>query len=561
MAFCCYIRVDTSEHHRGETGYDRVLIAEDEMLVRMGLKHSIDWSKYQMSVIADVANGQEALEIYRREMPELVITDIKMPIMDGMELIAKIREINRDAQIVILTCVEDFETVRKALAHNVQDYILKLEMTTEEMGTILDKIRERLDRLHKSAHARTDVDNHILKDNLMKEYLLGTRYSEAEFTAKAAKLDMRLRPHRLVVTLMEIDRFDLLCKRFKDQKGQLVRMSLLNVISEVLANYGCGEAFADADSRYLLVFGFDEDSSEHAIADIVNTIVEHIRSVMNMYFNISVSFVINRPQAGYHSMKEQYSECLAKLEDRFFLGVGSNTYVGGQQHMRIPEQICNDFLRLVRDWQTSDSAKKTLERTMSSFLTQDNSVNAADVKRTFKIWVLMVAQSVRLTKSNMPEIVSDYSDRVAGARTLQELADVFRTYLQTIGDFLSNKTTISKEVSDVIRYIEDNYKRELTLAELAEIVQVSPNYLSSLFKKETGINYADYLLQYRIDRAKELLLGTFSKTYEIAEQTGFANQSYFSRAFKKLTGMGPKEYRREWTMQRDAEGEPNDEGQ
>ncbi len=105
----------------------RVLIAEDEMLVRMGLKHSIDWSEYHMIVIADVANGQEALEIYRREMPELLITDIKMPIMDGMELIAQVREMNSDAQIVILTCVEDFETVRKALAHNVQDYILKLK--------------------------------------------------------------------------------------------------------------------------------------------------------------------------------------------------------------------------------------------------------------------------------------------------------------------------------------------------------------------------------------------------------------------------------------------------
>ncbi len=538
----------------------RVLIAEDEMLVRMGLKHSIDWSEYHMIVIADVANGQEALEIYRREMPELLITDIKMPIMDGMELIAQVREMNSDAQIVILTCVEDFETVRKALAHNVQDYILKLEMTTEDMGTVLAKIRDRLDRLHKSAHTRSDVDIHILKDNLMKEYLLGTRYSEAEFTAKAANLNMRLHPHRIVVTLMEIDRFDLLCKQFKDQKGQLVRMSLLNVLSEVLTNYGCGEAFADADSRYLLVFGFDECSGEQSITDTVNTIVEHIRSVLNMYFNISVSFVINRPQIGYPSMKKQYSECLAKLEDRFFLGVGSNTYVGGQQPMRIPEQIGSDLLRLVQDWQTNDAAKKTLERTMRTFLTQDNAVNAADIKRTFKVWVLMAALAVRLSQANLPELVADYSDRMAGARTLQELADTFRTYLQTIGDFLSNKTTLSKEVSDVIRYIDDNYKRELTLAELAEVVHVSPNYLSSLFKKEAGINYADYLLQYRIDRAKELLLGTFSKTYEIAEQTGFANQSYFSRAFKKLTGMGPKEYRREWTMHRDAEGEPNDEG-
>lgn len=539
----------------------RVLIAEDEMLVRLGLKHSIDWSEYNMTVIADVANGQEALDIYQKELPEVLITDIKMPIMDGMELIAKVRDINSDAQIIILTCVEDFVTARKALSHNVQDYILKLEMTSEDMGRMLFKIREKLDRLHKSVHVKTDVDIHILKDNLIKEYLLGSRYSEVEFTAKAESLNMRLHPHRLVVTLMEIDRFDLICKRFKDNKGQLVRMSLLNVLSEVLANYGCGEAFADSDSRYLLVFGFDEQNSEQQITDTLHTIVEHIRNVLNMYFNISVTFVINHAQEGYHSMKEQYSECLTKLEDRFFFGAGSNTLVGGQYSSRIPEDMNDSLLQIVREWKTNDAAKKALENTMLTFLTKESIVNATEIKRTFKIWVLMAALSIRLSKSDMPEIVSDYSDRITGAQTLQELVYVFRTYLQTVGEYLSHKTSISKEISDVIRYIDHNYKREIALIELAQVVQVSPNYLSSLFKKETGINFADYLLNYRIDRAKELLLSTFSKTYEIAEQTGFANQSYFSRAFKKQTGIGPKEFRRKWTTQGEAQGGLNDDWQ
>ncbi|QNK58962.1 helix-turn-helix domain-containing protein [Paenibacillus sp. PAMC21692] len=532
----------------------RVLIAEDEMLVRLGLKHSIDWAEYNMTVIADVANGQEAMDIYQKELPEVLITDIKMPIMDGMELIARVRGINSDAQIVILTCVEDFKTARKALAHNVQDYILKLEMTTEDMGRILLNIRKKLDQLHKPAQIKMDADIYILKDNLVKEYLLGSRYSEEEFTAKAESLNMRLRPQRVSITLMEIDSFELLCKRFKDDKGPLVRMSLLNVLNEVLANYGCGEAFADSDSRYLLVFGFDEYASEQQMTDTLHTIIEHIRNVMNMYFNISVSFVMNRAQAGYHSMKAQYSESLSKLEDRFFLGAGSNTYAGEQQSWRIPEDINRSLLQLVREWKANDAAKKALESTMLAFLTKENAVNAAEIKRTFKNWILMAALSMRLYNSNMPEIVSDYSDNIAEAQTLHELVDVFRTFLQTVGEYLSNKTTMSKEISDVIRYIDDNYKREITLNELAQVVKVSPNYLSSLFKKETGINFADYLLHYRIDRAKELLLGTFSKTYEIAEQTGFANQSYFSRAFKKLIGIGPKEFRRKWTVQREAPG-------
>lgn len=539
----------------------RVVIAEDEMLVRLGLKHSINWSDYDMTVIADVANGQEALDLYEKEMPEVLITDIKMPIMDGMELISRVRDINSDAQIIILTCVEDFETVRKALSHNVQDYILKLEMTPEDMGHILARTKEKLDHLHKAEYVKTDVDIEIVKDNLIKEYLHGTRYSEAEFSKKAASLHMRIQPYQVVVTLMEIDRIDHLSKHFKDNKGKLVRISLLKVLSEVLTNYGYGEAFADTDSRYLIIFGFNEHYSEQKMKETIHTIIEHIRHVMNMYFNISISFVINEAKFGFHSMREQYNECVTKLEEKFFLGMGSNTYVGGQNSLRIPESMHNRLLQLVLDWKVNDAAKNAIEKSIISFLDKEINVGATEMKREFKIWLLMAAFSSRLPKADMPQIVSDYSDRITDAQTLEEMLDVFSTYFQTLDDYISNKKSISKEISDVIQYIDENYKRELTLLELAQIVQVSPNYLSSLFKKETGTNFADYLLQYRIDRAKELLLSTFCKTYEVAELTGFSNQSYFSRAFKKLTGIGPKEFRRKWTIHRGLRGETSDDWQ
>jgi len=538
----------------------RVLIAEDEMLVRLGLKHSIPWEAHGMVVVGDVANGQEALELYKREMPDVLITDIKMPIMDGMELIARVRELNADVQIVILTCVEDFDTARKALAHNVQDYMLKLEMTTEDMGKILAKVRERLDRLHRSEQLKAEVDVHILKENLIKEFLLGQRYSEAEFAAKAESLGMNLQAHRVVVTLMEIDSFEILCKRFKDEKGQLIRMSLLNVLHEVLGNYGFGEAFADAENRYLFVFGFGEDYSDQQAAEAVRTITEHIRSVLDMYFNISVSFVTHHAQAGYYALKVQYSACLAKLEDRFFLGTSANSYAGGEQLQHIPEAIGQALLQLVREWKTNEAAQDTLGAAMQSFLAPGMAVSAVEIRRTFKIWGFIAALSSRLPNMGMPELVSDYSDRITEARTLQELVDVLRAFLQSLSEYVSSKAALSKEIADAITHIDANYNRELTLAELSQIVQVSPNYLSSLFKKETGINFVDYLLQYRIDRAKELLLGTYYKTYEIAEQTGFTNQSYFSRAFKKHTGLGPKAFRRKWTPHKELqEGDEHDE--
>lgn len=117
----------------------RVLIAEDEVFVRLGIKMSVEWEKMGMQVIADAANGQQAWDIYEKEHPDIILTDIKMPVMDGMALIRRIRERDKETRIVILSCLEEFQLVREAISMGVSDYILKLTMTPEDMEKILQK--------------------------------------------------------------------------------------------------------------------------------------------------------------------------------------------------------------------------------------------------------------------------------------------------------------------------------------------------------------------------------------------------------------------------------------
>ena len=123
-----------------------VLIVEDEMLVRMGIKCSIDWAKLNMCVVADVANGQAAWEVYEKERPDIILTDIKMPVMNGIELIEKIRKVDTKTKFVILSCLEEFQFVRKALSLGVSEYILKLAMSQEEMESVLGRIQNELAR-------------------------------------------------------------------------------------------------------------------------------------------------------------------------------------------------------------------------------------------------------------------------------------------------------------------------------------------------------------------------------------------------------------------------------
>ncbi|WP_391575179.1 response regulator, partial [Cohnella sp.] len=259
----------------------KVLIAEDEMLVRIGLKNSVDWQKFGMRVVADVSNGQLAWEAVLRERPDLVLTDIKMPVMDGMELIAKMKDNGSRAKFVILTAHEEFGLVRKALQLGVKDYILKLKMSIEE-------IEQLLKRLGKEIEAESDTDAGVgftenaavRKQDLIKDFLFSGRYSEAEFAALAAKLNVRVRPERIVMAVMTIGKYERIETKLKDRHGSLVRFTVLNILDEVIGDSGQGEAFHEKDERYLLVFGFEEEADDQYIYGTVEEKIGQMQQVI-----------------------------------------------------------------------------------------------------------------------------------------------------------------------------------------------------------------------------------------------------------------------------------------
>ena len=220
-----------------------VMIAEDEMLVRLGLKNSVDWGKFNMKVIADVADGKAAWETYERDRPNLIITDLKMPILGGMELIERIRENDNKTVIIILSCIEEFDLVRKAMSLEVMGYISKLTMTEEETEAILGKAQKVLDKLDESdsLKAYSAIDTDIIKEKLIKNYLLNHITSAEEFKTQIAKLNLRLNQARLLLCILEIDHYNMLQRKNSDENGQFIKFSMLNVLNELLSNSGRGE--------------------------------------------------------------------------------------------------------------------------------------------------------------------------------------------------------------------------------------------------------------------------------------------------------------------------------
>lgn len=529
----------------------RVMIVEDEMLVRIGLKNSVDWSKFGMEVTADLPDGLAAWEYYNKEKPELVITDIRMPKMDGMQLIENIRGQDKETRIVVLSCLEEFELARKAMSLGVSNYILKLTMTEEEIERVLDGVRQQLDQQGgKSDRAEgtpypSNLD--LIKEKMLKDFLFYNIFNAEEFEKFASQSGMRLTPARMVACEMEVDRYPRLKEKFQDEHGHLIKMTLLNLLGEITAARKRGESFHIDEKRYLLLFSFEDQVSEQAIIQETQAILSHVQEVIRTYFNGSVSFGISGIRSGFKSLPKLYAEARNALQNKFRSGSGMIHQTGQTADVsgiraRIDQIRHYEPLRSLLSPMKLKEYDQYLDLLNDSMMSESKSVEVLLFQ-----FVQWVSTSLYDDIQNEKTILLSVTEQLEQCDTLPDLLDQIGAYFAEIVDQTRSRLQMSGEITKAIHYIKRHYKENISLQMVADHVNLSFSYLSNLFKKELQITFIDYLNRYRIERAKELLIGSQMKSYDIAVEVGFSPEyTYFSKVFKKVTGLGPGEYRRQW---------------
>lgn len=512
----------------------KVLVADDELLVRIGLRTTIEWEKNGFTIVGEAKNGKEAIELFDKFDADILITDIRMPVMDGLEVIKKIKEKKKDLKSIILTHYDDFSYAQKAINLGASDFILKNNLSSDNLLMILKKLSEELepDRSH---HISSLTDTEYLHYALEKAILTnisGIRY-EGLINLPA---DSRLYPHFFVgygkICYSEDLEFDLGSSEFFKNLSNIF-VSKDNVMQAMMR--------VEDHLIYLYNIGFKTENHKKEQGEIINILKRNIKQFfdLDMFFGVSTvgDSLLGVPKLVEESRKAcercfftvdkviHYDRSLEKITD---------------ENVKIKPDIIRKYLNQSDMVSIFAYIDERFDKIYSTF-------NKMGVRKLF-IDFLSLAQIIHQEKYSEEEIVNDekfryiYFDKLSDFKAIKE-------YVKDVYHFISVKSgdkTYSYYINKSIQYIKDNYERNITLEEVAEYSQVSKSYLSLLFKQETGINFSAFLTNYRIEKCKEYMRESHYKIYEIAERIGFDNPYYFSKVFKEKVGISCKEYQKKY---------------
>lgn len=524
----------------------RVVIAEDEPLARQVLIASIQWEDHGMTIVAEAANGQEAWDAYREHKPDLIITDIRMPVMNGLELIERIRKHDRSTKIVVLSCLDEFDRVRKAFTLGISDYISKLTMTTDEMQHLLSRISQEMALVPEAKKRPADsLEQLQVKENLLKDFMFRSRFSVQEFLLFAGDMGWRINhASPILLCLIEIDDYSKLLERYKDDYGLLTKMSVLNVLDELLNDCAAGEVIYDNHNRYIVVFSSRRQQGDGQLQDELRDALERIRFAFTDYFGATLSIGVSEVYTGYANLRVMYRESRSALRRKFVLGASRTIGAQADLEDELSREAERAFAEMMNGWHMAHpQLEQQLKASVHEFLRRDE-WEQGPVIDFFQLLLQMPIHVLKLSREHAWDHFQHYSSRLRQANSLREACETFTEYAHRTMQLREASPVWSREVMEAIRYMEREYCEEVTLTKLSSHVKLSSNYLGAMFKKETGFSPIEYLIQYRIVKAKELIAETDQRTYEIAEQVGISDYSYFSRMFKKMVGVSPSEYRK-----------------
>lgn len=522
-----------------------MVIVDDNLAIGRGIISNIPWGDYQIDILGNFPDGRAALKKIRETHPDILLTDIVMPDMDGLELTHAVRQLCPATQVIVMSAYDQFDYVKEALRAGVFDYVMKPFDDQVLLETVLKALEEK--RRADLLQERMRKSDSILRENFLSK-LVAPEQKPANFWSQFSYLDLSFDCWQYVCILLRVDNHAQLREKL-GQEGYDGRFALLKEQVKGALGQWKTWCFETAEHNLAVIVGARQVRAER---EALNTWSRKIQTDAQNRFGFFLSFGIGNPVDTPEQIKYSYAQAQDALDARFFHRSGSVLFYEDLLQQDSDVEYCFPISIEERLIQRVCSGGREELGGLVGELAQAFRMGGSDKDsiRTFLCGTICkIMQKLYELEVPLPESFISQKRIFGEIRSFDDVNELFTWFGKTLENFCGlvehNATNGRKHViTEVKCLIEQSYADAgLCLNEIAKTVGLSPTYLSGIFKKETGINISEYIFKTRMEKAKELLSGSSLKISTICARVGYANQFYFSTCFKKYSGYSPNDYR------------------
>lgn len=543
----------------------KLILVDDEEDVREGVVREIDWEAIGFEVIEKAENGREALEMVERLQPDVVVTDIQMPFMNGLQLAEAIRERFPTIKLIILTGHDEFEYAQRAIKLHIDEYVLKpfsaqelINALLKVKGHIQEEVAHRENVQLLMEHYRKSMP--VLKENFLAT-LMNRKLPREEVVEKAANYGIEISGKSFVAAVMSIDGV-LIPEEELENREELSKsvslkyspdqalkyFALLNITEEIVNKRRLGLVFMHNDQVVVLAVRESEDR-ETSLQETMK-VLEEVRQNVEKYLKFTLTVGIGTVMKDVTKISYSYEDAVLALDYRLILG--NNRIISiDDVEMRSVEKVRFDDVKehaLTRCIKvgTNQEIRETMDELFQGI---EGAVSVKDYQIYLLEILTCILKAAKDSNLNVDEVFGDNFIPFTEINKFTSLEEAKKWLAELCGSMMNHIATdrqyTYKNLVEMAKdYTKNHYHEgDITINKVCGHLHISAGYFSSIFKKETKMTFVNYLNHIRMEAAKEMLRSTDMKALEIAEKVGYADANYFSFSFRKNVGVSPKEYR------------------
>lgn len=538
---------------RGNVQMIKVLIADDELRICELIFRLIDWEALGMSVIAVAHDGRETIKIIKNEMPDIVITDIRMPGYNGVDVIRIGKEYNSDIQFIIISGYSQFDYAQNAIHYGVSDYLLK-PVKAEELTKALLRIKSRIDKNNqmysqvKKAWTLEQQNRRLYREQLIMEIAHGKGFDvlTKDMNTLNEQYKYEFIPGFFTIVIVKADGLNFEEKTESSFLYEKIQQSLSFAFAPVMQEM---QGTMLDNGTYIFLFNYENEYAE--IESQIHRLLNQMLLQKDVFKKLHLTIGLGKRVNCLAEVGKSYETAYLAIKDRIL--VGTDRIIEGKEKI-VVQDYKDYFLHTVRELENvvenlDDKRISDIIQEWGTALSKDKEINGYQIEQSAKALVnsyLLSMQKNNYTLDEDDNLLKDFMKSIENCISLGEIQELLSgTLEQSLSEYRHKRALSgSKPIRDAKEYIRNNLAGNLTIQEVSEYVGYSSAHFSVRFKQECGITFSDYVMESRIEKSKELLKNTRETIESIAAAVGYSDVKSFTKNFKKYTEVKPSQYRK-----------------